>query len=178
MNKFITFLTIILLSMPGIKLDAQKIETVGEQVKILPTENLCEVENLLTTKMDALGAIQFAEKFLKAAYDYDFTTMKTMMCPHPFVQSFFTEDVYPVALKPWKRDGMTLNAKKGIYSKCIDITDLDITTFADTEDIPGYYKANVHFDAFPKTEDSEHVKLRVMVFQNIEDGTFSIFSIK
>ncbi len=148
------------------------------EVRILPTEQLDEIENRLTSGMDAMGAIRFAEKFLQAVYDYDFPMMKDMICPHPDVLSFFTEDVYPFALKLRKRDGMTLNAQKGIYSKCNGIADLDITVFSETEDIPGYYKANVYFDAFPKTDEAEFVRLRVMVFQNIEDGTFSIFSIK
>lgn len=157
---------------------AKYLPTDNVMVKVLPTEQLGEVENQLTSGMDALGAIRFAEKFLQATYDYDFPTMKDMICPHPDVLTFFTEDVYPVALKLRKRDGMTLNAQKGIYSKCNGIADLDITSFSETEDIPGYYKANVYFDAFPKTEEAEFVSLRVMVFQNIEDGTFSIFSIK
>lgn len=157
-------------------ISAQKNEEVS--VKILHTEQLNEIENLLTSKMDALGAIHFAEKFLQAAYNLDYPAMKSMICTHPDVQSFFTEEVYPIALKPRKREGMKQNAVKGIYSKCVDITDLDITTFTDTKDIPGYYKANVHFDAFPVSEDAEFVRLRVMVFQNIEDGSFSIFSIK
>lgn len=148
------------------------------EVRVLPTEQLGEIENRLTSGMDALGAIRFAEKFLQAVYDFDFSTMKAMICPHPDVQSFFTEEVYPFALKSRKRDGMWLNAQKGIYSKCEGLSDLDITTFSDTKDIPGYYKANVYFDASPKTEDAEFVSLRVMVFQNIEDGSFSIFSIK
>ena len=148
------------------------------EVRVLPTEQLGEIENRLTSGMDALGAIRFAEKFLQAAYDLDFSTMKVMICPHPVVQSFFTEEMYPFALKSSKRDGMWLNAQKGIYSKCEGLSDLDITTFSDTKDIPGYHKANVYFDAFPKTEDAEFVSLRVMVFQNIEDGSFSIFSIK
>lgn len=146
-------------------------------VKVLPTEDLAEIENQLTSNMDALGAIRFAENFLQAAYDFDFSSMKMMVCSHPSVLSFFTEEMYPFAIKPMKRDGMYLNAQKGIYSKCEGINDLDLSTFS-AEDIPGYYKANVYFDAFPMSENAEFVSLRVMVFQNIEDGSFSIYSIK
>ncbi len=153
-------------------------ETTTEvEVKVLHIKQLTEIENQLTFKMDPMGAIRFAEKFLQAIYDYDFPTMKAMISTLPEVQSFFTEDVYPYALKSNKREGMKQNATKGIYSKCEGITDLDLSTFGD-EDIPGYYKANVYFDAFPKTDEAEFVRLRVMVFQSIEDGSFSIFSIK
>lgn len=176
MKRTVLLLAIMMLSSFVSLISAQKNGEVT--VDVLHTEHLNEIENLLTSQMDALEAIHFAEKFLQAAYDLDFSTMKSMICTHPDVQSFFTEEVYPIALGLRKREGMKQNAIKGIYSKCIDITDLDITTFTDTKDIPGYYKANVHFDAFPKTEEVEHVRLRVMVFQNIDDGTFSIFSIK
>lgn len=176
MKRIVMMLAVMMISSFFGLISAQKNEDAA--VKVMHTEQLNEVENLLTTKMDALGAIHFAEKFLQAAYNLDYPTMKSMICPHPDIQSFFTEEVYPIALKTRKREGMKLNAIKGIYSKCEGITDLDITTFTDTKDIPGYYKANVHFDACPKTEDAEFVSLRVMVFQNIEDGSFSIFSIK
>ena len=176
MKRIVMVLAVMMISSFFGLISAQKNEDAS--VKVMHTETLNEVENLLTTKMDALGAIHFAEKFLQAAYDLDYPTMKSMICTHPDVQSFFTEEVYPIALKLKKREGMKQNAIKGLYSKCEGIADLDITTFTDTKDIPGYYKANVYFDAFPKTEDAEFVSLRVMVFQNIEDGTFSIFSIK
>lgn len=77
------------MSAQELKTEETAFEVPEVEVKILPTERLTETENRLTSKMDALGAIRFAEKFLQTVYDYDFSTMKSMICPHPDVQSFF-----------------------------------------------------------------------------------------
>lgn len=145
---------------------------------LIPTVNLDNVDIEVSSGIDVLGAIQFAEKFLTAAYFEDFSKMKSMICNHPDVRAFWTDDVYRVALKEHKKEGMRLNFENGIYSKCVGFKDLDMTTFTNTDDIPGYHKVNVYFDADSTGEDAEFVGLRVMVFQNIEDGQFSIFSIK
>lgn len=175
MKKFITLIFLVALSCQIGSVNAQKSNSPSPVRRIGENES---VRLSVSSEIDIQGAIKFAEDFLEAAYFDDIDKMKTMICKHPDVQSWWTDDTYKYALKRTKKEGMRLNLTRSIYSKCDGIYDLDITTFDGVEEIPGYYKVNVHFDADTNQDDAEFVSLRVMVFQNETDHSFSIFSIK
>lgn len=136
------------------------------------------IEVDVSTPIDIEGAISFAEEYLTAVYNHDIPKMKAMTCQNPDVQAFWTQEVYANVSMGRKNLYIYENALQGIPLTCIRIYDLDITTFSGTRDIPGYHKVNVRFAPFNRATAPHDFSLRVMVFQKIDDDSFSIFSIK